>query len=699
MSHPLAIPEFLLTHAALLLGSAAIIIGLCFGFSDLLRFSLVRSYAISSVCFAESIRRRILLITPVAILGIIVVAQLQHPIDAQDAIRQTIKVALFATGLVVVISTIIMACTNLPKEIDNRVIYTIVTKPTTRLEIVLGKILGFAKVSALLLLIMGLFTWSYVSFRAWNYQREIHTMLADNKVDDATRSTYQHYASAGLLSAKKYATPEEFQVLAKVPSSADDNTRWVFGSAEQDVLIPFSVKPSDFIAPGSDSINVQQGAVLVINLDYTQRPLTPEELKRAPDEGVDLSGIATTSQGPLAPNAKPDPFPPPRITVQFLDHNRNSLPTSSAINGGKPIIFPPKGQPIEARVAGDALGTLARAGRFYVQIVGVSPGTQYGFKLSDKPEDAPVTILIPGNAPGQNTLLEPALHLDNLPPLFRGRLGTDGQQLRGGPAGQVPAAIYTFHNASLNPRQPDNTIPFEFTTAIEKSGDEPSDVDVPTNIDISFIDLHTGKTTPSINLTPESNRTSYFNVPASWLTSGDFNVVVRDLTPTHWAGVRSEAFLMVIQDQPFALNLLKSLFIMWLLALLVIVISVFCSTFLSWPIAIVLTLVILLGKWGVDELGDATGSGIGNQVATDLGFRDPADAKVVSTSVEALSRFLNTVSTVLPDINAFGGTDSVEKGVTIPASDVYLALVVLLSFGIPLTSLAYIFLKNKEVAP
>jgi hypothetical protein len=156
---------------------------------------------------------------------------------------------------------------------------------------------------------------------------------------------------------------------------------------------------------------------------------------------------------------------------------------------------------------------------------------------------------------------------------------------------------------------------------------------------------------------------------------------------------------MVVRDQPFAVNLLKSLLVMWLLSMLVIVISIFASTFLSWPIAIVLTLVILLGKWGVDQLGDSAGSGIGNQVATDLGFRDPSQAKVVSTSVEALNRFLNTVSSVLPDIGAFGGTESVERGVSIPAEDVYNALVVLIAFGVPLTALSYIFLKNKEVAP
>src|SRR5690242_8470835 len=161
--------QFLTANIHLILAGVIVLVGLfVIGLRDVTRFSLKRIWAISSVNFAESIRRRVLLITPLAIIGVIIVSQLQHPVDEADAIRQTIKFCLFATGMVVTVVTIILACTNLPKEIENRVIYTVVTKPTTRLEIVLGKILGFARVSATILVIMGVFTWGYLELRAWN---------------------------------------------------------------------------------------------------------------------------------------------------------------------------------------------------------------------------------------------------------------------------------------------------------------------------------------------------------------------------------------------------------------------------------------------------------------------------------------------------------------------------------------------------
>src|SRR5678815_1836578 len=165
--------QFLNNNLGWILAGVILVLGLAIGLGDLLRFSAKRVWAISGISWSESVRRRILWITPVAILGIIVVSQLQKPLDEQDAIRQTVKICLFTTGLVVVISTIILACTNLPREIENRVIYTVVTNPTTRLEIVVGKVVGFARVSLLILLIMGIASWAYVSLRAWNLHRYI----------------------------------------------------------------------------------------------------------------------------------------------------------------------------------------------------------------------------------------------------------------------------------------------------------------------------------------------------------------------------------------------------------------------------------------------------------------------------------------------------------------------------------------------
>ena len=108
------------TESTVWVVAAVIVIGglAVFGFDDVRRASLYRIWAISSVCFAESIRRRVLWVIPLAVIGVLAVSLLQHSLDPQEAIRQTIKFCLFATSLIITLTALILAATNLPREIE-----------------------------------------------------------------------------------------------------------------------------------------------------------------------------------------------------------------------------------------------------------------------------------------------------------------------------------------------------------------------------------------------------------------------------------------------------------------------------------------------------------------------------------------------------------------------------------------------------
>jgi hypothetical protein len=126
---------------------------------------------------------------------------------------------------------------------------------------------------------------------------------------------------------------------------------------------------------------------------------------------------------------------------------------------------------------------------------------------------------------------------------------------------------------------------------------------------------------------------------------------------------------------------------------------VLCSTFLSWPIAVVLTLLLLLGHWGVDQIADTATPGLGRQIVNDFKFTDVAISKVVSTGVDSLARGLNLLSNVLPDTSRFDAIEDIEQGVSISGDRLMEALMVLGGFGAPAIVLAYLILLGKEVAP
>ncbi|CAN5538826.1 hypothetical protein BH09PLA1_BH09PLA1_20190 [soil metagenome] len=677
--------EFVLRHLPWFIAGFIVVVGLfIYGIKDVARFSLKRVWAISSVNFAESIRRRMLWITPLAILGVIIVSQLQHPVDEQDAIRQTTKFCLFASGLLVTVTAIILACTNLPREIESRVIYTVVTKPTTRLEIVVGKIVGFARVSATILIIMGVFTFGYLKIREHYLRSYINQRLETNAFDQLSRPTLEHYKEAGLLTARIYESPDDLQVYSRPPDPSDDR-RFMFGAAEGQFVVPFFV-------PEAWRTEDPPALALEIAIGHEQSKFLTQD----PNAAAEPTTLPFYVQNPDAKPLKRDDTP--GVSIELLDGNLNALVGSSFINNGKEIRLSDAGgrQTVLAPIAPQGIHQLvARGGVFFVQVTGVSMNYEYFaratpiFVVSDRGER-----LEPLYDRRDPTLTGGRMYAL---PRYQTRTGTYGMQLRGG-TGKVPMAVFKFRDAPTKPNA-SGQVQFELRVGIERDSGEIEDQ--PTELDVTVLNRTAGATTSvPVKVYPETNRTAYFSMPASTITGKDFDVLISCRSPMQYAGVTPRSLMLITATQPFGFNLLKSLLVLWLMSILVVVVSIFASTFLSWPIAIVLTVLILLGHWGVEQLGDATAPGIGNLVVTDLvKTSDPNIAKTLSTGVEVLTRFLNIVTSVLPDISQFSALEDLESGIAIPKQRLFDALQVLGVFGIPMTVLAYVLLRLKEVAP
>src|SRR5580658_3428102 len=289
---------------------------LVFGLSDARRFSLKRTWAISSVCFAESIRKRILWITPLAIIGVIAVTQFQRAFDEQDAVRQSVKICLFAAGLVTILTSIILACTNIPKEIETRVVYTVMTKPVTRLEFVLGKVIGFARVSLAILVIMGIFTWIYMRITSEQKSQQIAYRLNEGDVSETEKARLNEYQQTGLLTARTFWAPDELAMYGE-PPRAGSADRVISNSGDEDCLAGFPLNRETMFGPARDDLDDwahsgagQYGLVIRLVVEKTVRTGTPDD--------------QPTQSGPMGPQlAKPNtgPIVPPRVGFELMDQN------------------------------------------------------------------------------------------------------------------------------------------------------------------------------------------------------------------------------------------------------------------------------------------------------------------------------------------------------------------------------------------
>ena len=107
--------------------------------------------------FRDVIRKKILHVLIGLGILIIIVAPFIPTTDEPDARVKMMLVVFFqVVVLLCIVGVIFLSATSLPHEIEDRTIYGILSKPVSRLKIVVGKITGFALVSALLLIILGL---------------------------------------------------------------------------------------------------------------------------------------------------------------------------------------------------------------------------------------------------------------------------------------------------------------------------------------------------------------------------------------------------------------------------------------------------------------------------------------------------------------------------------------------------------------
>ena len=623
----------------LALGALVLLVGLFgIGLRDLRRLRPGRALAIAGVAFKESVRRRVLWVTPLAMLGVVALGRFVQGEDAADTLRQLTGYCFLAAGFVAVLVCVVLACTNLQRDLESKVIFTIVTKPATRLEIVLGKVIGFAGVGAAVLGVMALFTVVYLGLVAASAQRDIAAELGGSP-DPARRAALAHYRDVGLLATRTLAGPRDVQVFAAEPDPAE-RLRTISGAAGQDAVVPYTLAPAD----------VPAGAGMFVRLD--------------------LDGAAGAAR------------------VDFLDADGFALVNTPAIqNGGLAELGE---APTFVRVEPRGARELAEAGRFLVR---VRPAGREDLALDVRTEGTdrlpPVTLVVPGGE-GLGRPIRPAGE-----PIFRGRGGQFGQQLAGPDTAAGQVAVYEFRGveaAAVGGR-----VPVEMRFGVERDGDSGDSAEL-TTLSVTAVNRATGARFGPALVRPETLRPAFAAVPAEAAAGGDFDLIVENLTAGRYVGVEPGTAAVVTGRQPFVYNLLKSFAGLWLLCVLVVSVGVFCSTFLSWPIALALCVFLLSVRWAVDQVGDVLRPGFGRQVGSDL-FRDSAaGTEATAATVEAVTDALQLVASLLPDLTPYGTGRYLSAGVSVPYPELGYALLITLGFGLPLAVLGYVFLRFKEVA-
>lgn len=132
--------------------------------SEIVSVSPRRVFALAQLTFREAIRRKALLVFVVfAVLFMFAGWFLSASTLAPEfQVKVYVSFVLRAISWLLLPVVLLLSCWGIPEDIKQRSLHTVVTKPARRLEVVLGRILGFAFVGTIVLVVMGGVGWGWI---------------------------------------------------------------------------------------------------------------------------------------------------------------------------------------------------------------------------------------------------------------------------------------------------------------------------------------------------------------------------------------------------------------------------------------------------------------------------------------------------------------------------------------------------------
>jgi ABC-type transport system involved in multi-copper enzyme maturation permease subunit len=194
-------------------------------------------------------------------------------------------------------------------------------------------------------------------------------------------------------------------------------------------------------------------------------------------------------------------------------------------------------------------------------------------------------------------------------------------------------------------------------------------------------------------------------------SEGRVHITVQCQTPTQFLGMSEDDLYVLANQGPFETNYLRGLAGVWIQALVMTAVGLFAGTFLSWPVALLLTLATYLGgqiAFGfLEQFASNQIPGGGpfeslirllthENLSTDLA---PTAGVVAAQTLDRFfSPIMSSLIYVVPNLNAMDVSDTVASGFAVTGSALLDHVLLGLGYALPFTVAAYYILKHREVA-
>jgi hypothetical protein len=660
---------------------------------------LSRIWSVARVTIVEAWYHRVWLVVVLHVIAFGVLTLAVRPFDESERIPLYIQAALTIQLIVVLVPFWALASRSLPLERERKIIVTNATKPISRFELMVGKMVGMSAAAGILLVLMGLVTWGMLEIsnqrlkaRAMAEYRQAETdyrVKAQRPGEDRPIPPPQEkltLAQEGSLFAYNYVTPRpgNFSVVGRLDTSTTPPTRFIKGGSHEAVVYRF---PGGITAP-MGAVLGPPGSRPAFDF-YFPAKLMP--FVRTPPQRVEIAVSVTRAKQPLQSQDKTlalslDPNRPFR--VRWEPDRPEELFGVIDPRTGMPEADP---GPLDVRVSCPTPGVWLQVfdGAFPDANGNMPSGTNFNVFVSPQP----------------NVYFQP--YPDPVVTGFERRgsqqiAGPDFSELaRGDEATPLEIGVFKFKGEDL--RNVPVTKDGNFTLSLFLDVDKEKNGDLDTQALVSVFNEATPNDVVKQPVRVVEKRRTEVTLPASVLGNpdpskrSDMYVLLYCETPGHWLGALPTSARIERPASPFLVNLLKSEATIWFEASLLIVVAVACSVRLDWPLAMLASAtVVALGFVGnfvasLQEYGGLNAlnmSPYGNHGATWRFFDQLA----------ALTwKSLNVIVHLLPDFSRYDSVQFIMELRNRPWIVVGTDLVATAAYVLPVIVLGYLLIRKQEL--
>ncbi len=587
--------------------------------------------------------------------------------------REQMYLTVFLRGqeFFVLFYVAVLACFSLPRERERHTVITTASKPLSRLEFFLGKVIGLCAVAAGLLLIMGAVTWLTMNVVDFKVRHDAQALLSMEQRDyDKTIRRYPVskglalVAQNGLLQAQNYVT-------------AKDGLR-IAG------LISYATKPPERALRGGSSESLVY--------DFPPIPATPNA---EPYFLFNYQPEHFNRRGVLAPGFRG--IIKLHVTLSLKYNPMKTQQGTVTLSPNGPTMWTIKDPYSYFSYQNVSTGRVFSPGPL---ILGVNCPTKNVYLLFRNGIHAPsaVAYLVDqSRSPGNRPYIVPAPN-----PVITGFTSHGKEQIVGptGKNSEIPAEVASFEFSHVKP----GSLPLgkhgNFTVDMVLSVDKQSHEQQPAAAWVRAYAVNRPLKPSVQHIFVDEKRITPVKLPGRLLDGGNLVINIHSAVPGQWLGLNKDSVRLVLPPSPFILNLFKSEVVIFLEASLLAVIGVTAGIYLGWPVALLVLLTCyILGTvfHFIQRLFHSNGLGIYNYVKASR-LKHVWWFQIGSGISEVMSKLLYLLVHLVPNFTKFAPLKYIAASRDMPWSVLLVDVALAALFMLPFLAVGYLLIRRKELA-